>query len=194
MATPRICSIDRCGKPSATRGFCRAHYARWQRYGDPLGGPHAMKGEPLRWLREIACHHDEDVCLAWPFAISVQGYGVRIRHGEARIFPHVFVCTQRHGPRPPGLTQAAHSCGNRACCAPKHLRWATFSENELDKRLHGTDNRGERHYNAKLTDEDVARMREIGGHMTKAEIAKAFGVSRSLASMIINRKRRAAAE
>lgn len=32
------CSIDNCSKPFLAKGFCRAHYKRFSRHGDPLGG------------------------------------------------------------------------------------------------------------------------------------------------------------
>jgi hypothetical protein len=32
------CSIDGCDEPSTARGWCPAHYGRWQRYGSPEGG------------------------------------------------------------------------------------------------------------------------------------------------------------
>lgn len=50
MATPRLCSIPDCGKSEdITRGWCRSHYSRWQRHGDPLGGdvPIARTHAPL---------------------------------------------------------------------------------------------------------------------------------------------------
>jgi hypothetical protein len=31
------CSVGGCVDASVVRGWCEAHYARWQRYGDPLG-------------------------------------------------------------------------------------------------------------------------------------------------------------
>ena len=34
----RMCSISGCGKPHVARGCCSAHYWRWSKYGDPLGG------------------------------------------------------------------------------------------------------------------------------------------------------------
>jgi len=33
-----ICSVAACPKPSDRRGWCTAHYMRWHRHGDPLGG------------------------------------------------------------------------------------------------------------------------------------------------------------
>lgn len=38
MAELSICTIDGCNKPARKRGWCGAHYIRWQRHGDPTGG------------------------------------------------------------------------------------------------------------------------------------------------------------
>ncbi len=35
---PSTCSIPDCSRPLHRRGWCNAHYHRWQRHGDPLGG------------------------------------------------------------------------------------------------------------------------------------------------------------
>jgi HNH endonuclease len=32
-----ICAVDECATEAATRGWCRKHYTRWIRTGDPLG-------------------------------------------------------------------------------------------------------------------------------------------------------------
>lgn len=37
MASSRICSIPGCGKPYHSRGWCKAHYARWKNHGSPTG-------------------------------------------------------------------------------------------------------------------------------------------------------------
>lgn len=42
--TDRICSVESCPKAAYTRGWCNAHYIRWQRHGDPLGGSAARDG------------------------------------------------------------------------------------------------------------------------------------------------------
>jgi hypothetical protein len=32
------CSVLGCHRPVKARGWCTAHYSRWQRHGDPRGG------------------------------------------------------------------------------------------------------------------------------------------------------------
>lgn len=36
---PALCTIDGCGNPYNSSGYCSAHYSRFNKYGDPLGGP-----------------------------------------------------------------------------------------------------------------------------------------------------------
>lgn len=38
MATKSLCSIPECGKTAFARGWCKAHYLRWFRHGDPEAG------------------------------------------------------------------------------------------------------------------------------------------------------------
>lgn len=33
--TPALCAFDGCPTPARTRGYCRKHYGRWRRHGDP---------------------------------------------------------------------------------------------------------------------------------------------------------------
>lgn len=48
MAHSRICSVDGCGKPHRTKGWCVNHYWRFRFYGDPLGGgPDKLRQPPV---------------------------------------------------------------------------------------------------------------------------------------------------
>jgi hypothetical protein len=69
------------------------------------------------------------------------------RGRSARV--HSLVLEAFVGPRPAGH-QAAHADGDKLNNAAANLRWATPQENNADKRLHGTLQRGSRsHYGAR---------------------------------------------
>lgn len=36
MPPERVCSIDGCERPHCARSWCKRHYERWAKYGDPL--------------------------------------------------------------------------------------------------------------------------------------------------------------
>lgn len=177
MATGCLCAISDCGKPARKRGWCPMHYAKWRRYGDPLGGKSAAAtGEPVEWLEAHACHAGDE-CLTWPFSRNQYGYG-RVYFAGRFTTASRAMCELAHGSPPSPSYQAAHSCGmgHMGCVNPQHLRWATRAENTADTLLHGTRNRGERNGASKLTMADVARIRALAGDLPQADIGRMFGV------------------
>jgi hypothetical protein len=186
VANSRICSVDGCDKPAHGRGWCKAHYLRWRRRGDPSAGRTAV-GEPERFYREVVRPYDGKECLPWPFA-QTKGAAIVIidgnRHYVARL-----ICEHVHGPAPTPEHEAAHSCGNGhlRCVAKGHLSWKTKAANEADKLIHGTHNRGERHPLRKLTEDEVRQIRALKGNLLQREIAEKFGISREQVSGIHRR-------
>lgn len=180
MATERICSIKNCGKKHFARGWCRIHYYRWTRQGDPTVCLRDHGSAP-RFIYEVAVPYVGDDCLTWPFARNPRGYAIINRRLNGTSSVCRLVCTAAHGPPPERRYEAAHRCGrgHEGCVNPHHLRWATPVENAADKQLHGTVLRGECHGAAKLTAEQVIAARILIGKMSNSAIGRIFGVTES---------------
>lgn len=146
------------------------------------------EGEAIRWLRDHV-DYDKDYCLIWPLASRIRGYGHLSANGETH-YAHRLMCQMAHGDPPSPLHQAAHSCGrgDQGCVNPRHLSWKTPSENQRDKRLHGTagGDFGRKRY--KLTDEQVSAIKAAQGTKTHAEFAEMYGVSRRTIGMLLTGK------
>ena len=185
MATRFLCSVPDCDKAAITRGWCQAHYRRWQRHGDPLAG-RTPNGKAHEFL-EFAASYEGDDCLTWPYATVENGYGRVNIGGRIRVASQV-VCEIAHGERPSDRHEAAHSCGrgHLGCVNRLHLSWKTPSENQADKVSHGTALRGERSNFAKLTEDDVRRI--FRDSRTGTAIAADFGISFVTVSDIKRRK------
>lgn len=176
----KICSVPGCGRLTRSRGWCVSHYRRWQRHGDPLAG-NTYRGALQKWLHENAGHSGDD-CLLWPFGRNTHGYGAVTALGHGA---HHSMCEMAHGPRPTPQHEAAHQCGNRLCCNPQHLRWATPKENAADMLLHGTRLIGECHPLAKLTAAQVLEIRAIGRSEQRKILAAQYGVHNALIHRIL---------
>lgn len=113
-------------------------------------------GRGLKFIAD-ALLAETDECIVWPFYCMKNGYGhLGIHTGS--VLAHRHVCIEAHGPPPEDRPQAAHSCGNRACVNKRHLSWKSQTENEEDKREHGTWL--DRISNAKLDEERVRLIRK----------------------------------
>lgn len=174
----RTCSIDGCDRPHLARGWCSAHYRRWSKHGDPLGG-HTVRGTPAQFIDEAVASSTDD-CIPWPFAMSSQGYG-RAWYGGRVDYAHRLVLELVKGPSPTPKHHAAHApliCHNRACVNPRHLRWATATGNSHDMQLDGTQfhSRGELSGVAKLTAAQVLAIR--ADQRSNRAVAEDYGISR----------------
>lgn len=136
------------------------------------------KGKSAAWLMEHVSYRG-DGCLIWPFArIRQEGYGML--GFEGKIWrAHRFMCTLVHGEPPTPEHHAAHSCGNGkgGCVHPEHVSWKTVTENQLDRRKHGTSD-GAKGNRTILSTKQIAEIRSLNGIINQYDIAKQFGVSR----------------
>jgi hypothetical protein len=72
-----------------------------------------------------------------------------------------------------------HTCDNRKCVNPNHLRLGTHADNMADMGAKGRSPRGEKHWLSKLTAADVLAIREAyaRGDRHPRRLAKQYGVN-----------------
>lgn len=190
MATKPLCSIPDCGKPGMTRGYCSAHYSRFIRHGDPLGGgPEKLPaGTLLAFIRDVALPYEGDDCLSWPFTGNNKGYG-QVRYRGKRWVASNLVCTLAHGAPPFPGAEARHSCGNGhlGCVNPNHLLWGSRRENIDDREAHGRTAHGEA-IGTKLTEDDVRTIRKLEGQKSRKAIGRMFSISNTMVRYIHTRR------
>lgn len=118
------CAIPHCAKPPYLRGWCRSHYSRWQRSGDPLPKP-APDLVADFWCRVAPT----GFCWEWTATRSTEGYGV-FTEGRKQFRAHRRSYELLMGPIPDGL-HLDHLCRNRGCVNPDHLEPVTSKVNAL---------------------------------------------------------------
>jgi len=155
------CKIRGCNRMDHMHGWCRAHYERWLKHGDPEAG-YNSRGVRLQFVRE-AINSNTDECIIFPFVSPSQRYGLVKLRGKQRL-AHRVVCRTVHGPAP----TPEHEVGHRKCCTsslcinPRHIRWVTHSRNNYEDKINqGTIVRGKRHPKNKLSKKDVYKIREM---------------------------------
>ena len=121
--TKKQCSIDGCENPAHARGWCKKHYLRWHKHGDPLklvyfSDPEESFAARTEWQGD---------CLIWTGGKNDMGYG-RIWVKPTEMYAHRYAWMKANGPIPEGA-EIDHICHIPLCCNPDHLRLADRSEN-----------------------------------------------------------------
>lgn len=146
---------------------------------------HVLKDVLLFWDKVLI----NDGCWLWTASVDKDGYG-KYRVGGAgsrNVKASRFSYELNVGPIPRGLG-VLHTCDVPGCVRPSHLFLGTDADNSADKVRKGRQCRGEANGGGgKLTRAQVTEMRNLyalGGH-THKQLARRFGVNRSLVGMIM---------
>lgn len=87
----------------------------------------------------------DDGCWIWRGAVGTNGYG-QIKAFGRMVSAHRFAFELYSGPIPDGA-MLLHSCDNKMCVNPDHLRPGTAAENMQEAAERGRLPRGPRHHN-----------------------------------------------
>lgn len=122
----------------------------------------------------------ESGCWIWTGGTNHgrKGYGRFSHYGSRgkRTYAHRFAYETFKGPVPDGLF-VCHKCDVPYCVNPDHLFLGTSMDNFLDAQRKGRTVKGERSFNAKLSDEKVREIRRSS--LTRRELSDLFDVSYS---------------
>ena len=132
------CSADGCNHTSTHRGYCKPHYLRWRRHGDPLaGGPYRVKATVEGFWAQVnkqgpipAYRPDLGPCWIWTGKPNTNGYGLaRLPGFRHQMGAHLAAWWLTFGEMPSDGSQLDHLCRIVLCCKPAHLEPVTPAEN-----------------------------------------------------------------
>lgn len=183
----RYCSVDGCSQKHAAKGYCRKHYERWKKHGDPHHSA-TWYATPEECFEARTNKIDAEGCWEWTGYKNRGGYGV-MRLGEKVGLAHRYAYERFVGAIPdtgnPHDNCILHKCDNPACVNPSHLFLGSQADNVVDMHSKGRAAQlvGEQTGNSKLSERIVKTIR--GSKAPSSVLAEKFGVN----SATINRIR-----
>jgi hypothetical protein len=162
-----------------------------------------MTSERARFWAKVRKGEHADHCWEWTASKRAKGYGAFVWHDRnGRVVngrAHRYAWMVTNGEIPEGLC-VLHKCDNPTCVRPDHLFIGTRADNNRDmhrKRravaggtLCGTGvyPRGSSHHGAKLTEQDIRRLRMLVGTRSYSQLARQFNITASHVHRIVKRK------
>jgi hypothetical protein len=123
-----------------------------------------------------------DDCWNWTAATNKKGYGIFDRDsGFATAHRYSYFL---HFGEIPKNKIICHKCDNPKCVNPSHLFVGTIADNNKDKTNKNRQAKGAVTNKAKLTREDIIKIRKLTKNTTLRKIATMFNVAHSTISSI----------
>lgn len=199
LAAPdAACAVEEggalCGKPvfSKRNGWCRMHYTRWARNGDPRVkrvAPHTNTASGIM-SRAAAITPDTNGCRisTGVWGCDRDGYPVTRLDGKRRRVTQVIIEAATGRPLGKG-EQANHHCDEPRCVELTHLFAGTHDENMADMVAKGRKPRGKDIVTVRLTAAQVRTIRaDYARHAaSQKDLAERYGISQRSISHIVRR-------
>lgn len=183
---------DHCGESFSKYGRRTWGKSQWQakRFCSRACSSKSRSVDPIErfWV------YVDKTPTCWLWTGSVAGrYGIfRPVASETMVRAHRYSWEISNGPIPDGLG-ALHNCpggDNPLCVNPAHLFLGTQLDNMSDCSRKGRMPRGEQRSSAKLTVEDVRRIRNaVRSGQSMQSLAREFGVSGPTVQSIVHRRK-----
>lgn len=186
----RVCDIPDCTKINYGKGYCKMHYLRTWRRGDPNIVLHAHSNYHGKTLKEIFeskfIRGNDNECWDWKGYLQ-KGYGhIRYKskkYTASRLSYELYVGSLD------SKMSICHTCHRPICVNPNHLYLGTHQENMQDMVVSNRAAKGENHSQSKLTESKTKYIKlELTNGQSVTELAKKYNVSKGTISMIKNNK------
>lgn len=178
------CKIPGCSGLLYVKSLCSRHYNRLRTTGTTDDGGRARATFEERLWRQVERGGPDD-CWPWISKSRITGYGVLGRGGRdsEKVLAHRAAWEVTHGPILEGEghhgTVVLHTCDNRLCCNPVHLRLGTQADNVRDMDAKGRRvavlRFGPEHHMTKITEDDVRAIRASSERNTV--LAERYGMT-----------------
>ena len=197
MPFDHVC--QRCGTAYTKKGRAPSTYC--SRYCRNLSvRPPGVPATTRFWKFVTMGEHSFEECWEWSGNRTVDGYGV-IKDGTRNRRAHRVSWEIHKGPIPDGM-HVLHSCDNRPCVNPSHLRLGTHQDNMRDMAVRGRAGggdgyrfhakgiqRGENNAHAIATEEVVRWVRaQHAAGVSYKELAARTGLAYPTVYAIANRR------
>lgn len=134
---------------------------------------------------------DDSICKKLSHVKTDKGYlqvKIQIENINRPIGIHVLVADAYHGPKPKGMV-VRHLDDNPENNTAKNIMYGTHLENATDRKINGNYTTGGNHHNAKLTNEQADKIRQLRKQKVKIKsLAALFSVSIATIETIIYNK------
>lgn len=173
---------ETCGATFVRSGRPNPRSGNLRRYCSP---PCQYPQTPEERFWAKAARRGSEDCWLWTGSVNAAGYGTFAFHHK-NILAHRFSFFLAHGHWP---NIARHDCDTPACVNPAHIRDGTRADNVRDAVERGLLRAGEKHVQAKLTDDQVReiRSRYAAGGVGQRVLAREYGVSGTTIHGIVHR-------
>lgn len=183
MPTMKLCTVQCCDNQHVAKGYCSKHLQRMRRNGCIRPVIFALGEQSTNEEITLALFSKRLVdpitgCWKWtggkmPYA----GYG-RKKYGGRYVLVHRLAARVWLGHEVRDPRFVLHSCDNRLCFNPEHLRIGTNDDNMSDKAIRKRV-LGSRHPRAKLREPDIVVIRRmLAQGQSQRRVACLYGVSR----------------